>query len=411
MAIVSITRVVGSAAQDAAWDEDAVAAAVRQAIELCGGEGVVPPGATVLLKPNLVKPARSGSGVVTDARLTAAVALWVLSRNPARVILGEGSSVGYDFPGQVDSLTAMEASGTADVARRYGLEMIDLNHDERVMVEAANAYVMGTFGVAKSAWEADVIIDLPVIKTHGRTGITCALKNMKGVLAGAEKKRTHRLGLDRAIVDLNRVMLPDLVVVDALMGLAGTHTRPEDRMPLGAVVAGCDAVAVDTVCATMMGFDPRQVLHVKLAGEAGLGEADMAQIVVRGTPLAEVTRPFQPYSEAFRERFGAVTLIEKDTCTGCMGELESTFLYLHKAGYDYRLEDLTLILGMPDELPPLEGTPVVVGQCPRAYRELGVYVPGCPPHGIKITEGVCEALGLDRAHVHAVIEALHAAGE
>ncbi len=65
---------------------------------------------------------------------------------------------------------------------------------------------MHTFKVARTAYEADVIVDLPV-KTHSRTGITCGLKNIrKGVLPGYEKRRTHTLGLDRGIVDLNRVM-------------------------------------------------------------------------------------------------------------------------------------------------------------------------------------------------------------
>ena len=67
----------------------------------------------------------------------------------------------------------------ADVARKLGLDMVDLNHDEQVMVRAPDAYVMAEFGVARTAYEADVLINLPVIKTHGRTGITCALKNMK----------------------------------------------------------------------------------------------------------------------------------------------------------------------------------------------------------------------------------------
>ena len=224
--------------------------AVRRALALCHGLDRIEPGDTVLLKPNLVKPSPSGSGNITDARVTEAVATLVLERNPGRVIIGEGSSIGYDFPGRVDSLTAMEASGTADVARALDLEMIDLNHDERVEVHAENAFLMDTFGVARTALEADFVIDLPVSKTHGRTGITCGLKNMKGVLPGNEKKRTHRLGLDRAIVDLNRVMMPDLTVVDAIVGRAGTHTHEEDRVALGCVVTGTDVVAVDTVCAT-----------------------------------------------------------------------------------------------------------------------------------------------------------------
>ena len=298
--------------------ETAVCEAVLEAITLADGLAALAPGATVLIKPNLVKPSPSGSGVVTDARVIEGVVRAVLDHSPRRVILGEGSSVGYDFPGQVDSLTAMEANGSAEVARRYGLPMVDLNHDERVMVRVDEAYVMHEFGVARTAYEADFIVDVPVMKTHGRTGITCALKNMKGVLPGQEKKRTHRLGLDRAIVDLNRRMRPHLTVVDALVGLAGTH-RPEDRVPMGLVVAGVDPVAVDAVCATLMGFAVNELHHVRLAAEAGLGIADVSRIEVRGERLADVARPFQPYMEAARQRFGAVTLIEKDACTGCMG--------------------------------------------------------------------------------------------
>ncbi|MBN1402527.1 MAG: DUF362 domain-containing protein [Anaerolineae bacterium] len=398
MPIVSIVR---------AADGD-VLGAVREAVKLAGGlPPEIGPGAKVLLKPNVVNPSASGSGHVTDARVTEAVARLVLEREPAQVIIGEGSSVGYDFVGLKDSLDCLEKSGTADVARRLGLPLVDLNRDERVAVHAKDAYVMADFAIARTAYEADAIIDLPVIKTHIRTGITVGLKNMKGVLPGHEKKRTHQLGLDRGIVDLNRVVRPRFTLVDALVGQQGTHTRPEDRMPMNCLLAGADVVAVDAVCGAVMGFDVAQIHHVQLAAEAGLGVADLAQIQVRGLSIAEVRRPFLSYTEALRQRYGAVTLIEKNACTGCMGEILSPVIYLQRAGYEDRLADLTLIFGTPDAVPEIEGMPVVLGRCARAYRHLGVWVPGCPPHGIAITDAVCEALGIDKELVHRAIETLH----
>jgi hypothetical protein len=267
--------------------------------------------------------------------------------------------------------------------------------------------VMPDFAVARTAWEADVIVDLPVVKTHVRTGITCGLKNMKGVLPGDEKKRTHRMGLDRAIVDLNRVMRPHYTVVDAIVGVQGTHTRPEDRVPLGCVLAGADVVAVDVVCAAIMGFDIEQIHHVQLAAEAGLGVADLAQIEVRGESMTAVRRPFVPFQEAARERFGAATIIEDKTCTGCMGELTSLFIYLRRAGFEGRFEDLAVIMGTPEEVPELHKKAVVIGKCARAYVDLGVYVPGCPPHGMAITDGACEVLGIDQEVVYRAIQELH----
>jgi uncharacterized protein (DUF362 family) len=324
MSIVSIIKV----------EDERVEDAVRRAIELVGGfASRIPPGSAVLIKPNVAGPSLSGSGRVTDARVTGAVTKMVLERNPGRVIIGEGSSVGYDFPGRRDTMHCLEVSGTADVARRLGVELVDLNRDERVEVRAEDAFVMGAFAVAKTAWEADVIVCLPVVKTHVRTGITCGLKNMKGVLPGDEKKRTHRLGLDRAIVDLNRVMKPDFTVVDAIVGMEGTHRYPEDRVPLGRILSGADVVAVDAVCAAIMGFNVDHILHVKLAAEEGLGVVDLGEIEVRGEGIAEVSRRFVPYQEAARGRFGAATIIENNACTGCMGEMVSTFVYLNTAGF------------------------------------------------------------------------------
>jgi hypothetical protein len=195
--------------------------------------------------------------------------------------------------------------------------------------------------------------------------------------------------------------------VDAIVGVQGTHSQPEDRVPLGRVVAGADVVAADAVCAAIMGFDVEQIHHVQLAAEAGLGVADLDQIEVRGEPIAAVRTRFVPYQEAARERFGAVMIIERNTCTGCMGELASLFIYLRRAGFEGRFEDLALIMGTPDAVPELHKKMVVIGKCARDYRDRGVYVAGCPPHGMAITDGACEALGIDVEVVHQAIEDLH----
>jgi len=398
VSIVSIVRV---------QNED-VESAVRKAVSLTNGfESVAWKGATVLVKPNAVSPSKSGSGVITDARVVESVTKYVKERNPKRIVIGDGSSVGYDFPLRFDSIRCMEVAGFVDVAKKLGVDIVDLNRDEQVEVQVPDAFVMETFSIAKTAWEADVIISLPVIKTHIRTGITCGLKNMKGILPGNEKKRTHQLGLDRGIVDLNRVAKPKFTVVDGIIGTQGTHSDEADRVPLNLIFAGSDVVAVDAVCASVAGFDVKDILHVQLAAEANLGVADLSRIEIRGEKIDAVKRPFIPFLEAARHRFGGANIIEKNTCTGCMGEIVSTFLYLNKAGFHDRLSDLTLIMGTPDEVPSLNGNPVVLGRCARKYRHLGVFVPGCPPHGIKITDRVCEALKIDQNIVHREIIELH----
>ena len=385
-----------------------VEGAVREAVSLSHSfESVTWENSMVLIKPNVAIPAQPGSGKVTDARVLEAVTKLALERNPRSIVIGEGASVGYDFPERLDSMRCMEVAGVLEVAKRCGVKAIDLNRDEHVQVKVPDAFVMETFAIAKTAWEADVVLSLPVIKTHVRTGITCGLKNMKGVLPGEEKKRTHQCGLDRGIVDLNRAKKPTVTIVDGITGSQGTNSDEADRVPLNLVLAGNDAVAVDAVCAAVAGFDVREILHVQLAAEVKLGVADLDLIEVRGESIEAVRRPFIPYLQAAQHLYGGATIIERNTCTGCMGELVSTFVYLERAGFHDRLPHLTVIMGTPEKAPSLDQTPVVVGRCAREYRHLGVFIPGCPPHGKRITDGACEALNIDREIVHRSIDELH----
>jgi len=269
---------------------------------------------------------------------------------------------------------------------------------------------MEKFAIAKTAAEADVVISLPVIKTHIRTGITCGLKNMKGVLPGDEKKRTHKTGLDRAIVDLNRVARPRFTVVDGIIGVQGAWGSQSDevnRVPLDLIIAGSDVVAVDAVCATVAGFNVREILHILGAAEANLGVCDMSLIEVRGERIDSVKYPFIPFLEGANRLYGGASIVEKDTCTGCMGESVSTFIYLNRAGFHDKLKELTIIMGTPERIPPLGRKPVVIGRCAKGYRHLGLFVPGCPPHGMKINDAVCQALGVDQKTVQRAIFELH----
>ena len=380
----------------------------RKAVSMTQGfDSIQWQNANVLIKPNTVNPSESGSGKVTDARVVAAVVDIVKSKNPGRIVIGEGSSVGYDFPGREDSIHCMKAAGVLDVAEKYGLELVDLNQDAQIEVKLSQAYVMDSFQVAKTAWEADVIICVPVIKTHIRTGITCGLKNMKGVLPGDEKKRTHICGLDRGIVDLNRVVRPHYTVVDAIVGMQGTNSEETDKVHMDLIVAGDDVVAVDTVCASLAGFDVQDLFHIQLAAEAGLGIADLRQIDIYGEKIDAVKRSFIPFLDASKELFGGATLIEKNTCTGCMGELVSLFIYLKEAGFQDRLSELTLIAGTVEDVEGMDALPLVIGRCAKEHRDRGIFVPGCPPHGKTITDGACEVLGIDKKEVRRSVDALH----
>lgn len=120
-------------------------------------------------------------------------------------------------------------------------------------------------------FENTFFITLPKLKTNLATGITCCLKNQFGCLPEARKVKYHK-NLDNVIVDANIAMKPDFCIVDGITAMGG-ELGPGlgTPIPLNAIVCGADPVAVDTLCAKLMGFKAWQIGHIRKAAKAGVG--------------------------------------------------------------------------------------------------------------------------------------------
>jgi uncharacterized protein (DUF362 family) len=380
---------------------------VRRAVELAGGlEGIVNSQSRVLIKPNIASRDRSGTGKITDARITEAVAKIVLERKPARIVIGEGSAVGYDFPDLQDTMMALEESGTKAVAEKLGVPLVDLNRDSHGEVEIPEALVMKTVKIARTVLESDVIVSVPVMKTHIRSAVTLSLKNMKGVMPGAEKRKTHQLGLEQAIADLNAVVKPHFAVVDGIVGMEGLWEYPDDCVRPGLVGASRDPVALDSVFARIMGVEVQEVMHLQYCQSKGLGIADPERIDVAGVSIPEIQRPFRPAFEVVKSRYPGLTVLAEKACTGCTNEFISTLIYIRLAQQVEKLNDLTIILGEVPEAFQGEKA-VVIGKCAQKLRGRTPFVPGCPPGVDEITQKVCEVCEIDVQLVFQKREELH----
>ncbi|MGD0328992.1 MAG: DUF362 domain-containing protein [Nitrososphaeria archaeon] len=391
-----------------------VKTAVREAVRLAGGlKGIVMNGSTVLIKPNLVSPSPSGSGEVTDCRVTEVVAKLVLEMNPARVVIGEGSGFGYDVTSPwegrgLQTMDAFKSSGTLEVAKRLGVGVVDLNQDVSIELKVDHPLVVDSFKVAKTVVDSDVIINVPVMKTHRRTIVTIACKNMKGVLPLAEKRKTHRLGLDKAIVDLTRTVRSSFVVADGLVCNQGEVRSEDNRVKMDLIVAGRDAVSVDAVCAKIMGFDPSKIRTISLACEEGLGIGDLEKIKIRGVSIESVMCKFRDPQSVIVETYPDLTLLDEQACTACEGELQSPLFYIRQAGLADQLKGLTVVMGKQAVTPEVNGKVLFMGKCVWEYRNKGPFVDGCPPHGgWALTEKICEICGIDKKPVIKAIERVH----
>jgi len=266
--------------------EEGVEQAVEEALELVGGiRSVVKPGEKVLIKPNYSLPRHPSTAVTTAPEVVSAVVELVMEAGGDPVI-GEGSVVGHY------TTMAFRVAGAEEISKRYGVPLVDLNGDEGVEVEIPNGKALKKVRVAKTALECDTIINVPKIKTHHSTLVTCSLKNMKGVLPAREKHVTHFSGLHQAIVDVNKVVRPNLNVVDGVLSMEGNGPSFGKPVATNLIVAGFDPVAVDSTICRAMGIDPKEVIHIRLAAEQGLGIMDKGAIEVRGFKAEDMRRDF-----------------------------------------------------------------------------------------------------------------------
>ncbi|MHB1007206.1 MAG: DUF362 domain-containing protein [Chloroflexota bacterium] len=189
------------------------------------------------MKPNFGVPRSADTAVVTDPELVFALVDLLLDAG-AKVAIGESCVTGFGLAEIWKVLDIPER------ARARGVDLVDLCQDTPVEVRVRDPLVVPSLRIARRALEADLIANVPKLKTHVETTVTIALKNLKGVLTGNEKARLHQLdtpvkaALEAAVVDLNTALPPTLNVVDGVLTMEGGGPLEGTPLSFGVLVAG-----------------------------------------------------------------------------------------------------------------------------------------------------------------------------
>jgi uncharacterized protein (DUF362 family)/Pyruvate/2-oxoacid:ferredoxin oxidoreductase delta subunit len=277
------------------YEKTRVQEAVRRAVDLVGGmKSFIKAGSTVLVKPNLLMAIEPRFAVDTHPEVVRAVII-LLKECGARILLGDGPSVWGAASSEVGKV--YDVSGIKAIAEEEGVELVTLEKRR-------------WFGeVLLSTWvdDCDFIVNVPKFKTHNYTVISGAIKNLFGLVPDKYKLELHKNFFEPErfagmLVDIYEAARPALNVVDGIVALQGdgpgTSGVPQD---MGLVLAGQDAVAVDSVIAGIMGLKPFDVPMIKQATERGLGKSAAQDIDILGEKLDSVSgRPYQlPHSAFF----------------------------------------------------------------------------------------------------------------
>ena len=254
--------------------------AVRRVIELIGGiDSIIKPNSKVLVKPNLLTDSSPEDCVTTHPRVVEAV-INVLKKVSAEICVG-------DSPGVIgrgkSAESVYEATGIKEVCQRQDVE---LAYFDKVVVK-------NSFPLTDWVDKCDYIVNVPKFKTHSITTLTAAVKNLYGLVLGYHKARLHKERVtpkefSKVIVDIFSQAKPALTVVDGVVVLEGEGPGSAGtKRDAGLILAGEDAVSVDSVLAAVMGLFPTDIYTTKEAASRGLGQADLQNIEIEGGELGE----------------------------------------------------------------------------------------------------------------------------
>ncbi|MHC4175002.1 MAG: DUF362 domain-containing protein [Planctomycetota bacterium] len=246
---------------------------ITKALDLIGAGPRLPQEGLIIIKPNLTNS--SPPPVTTSVAAAEAVYNYCQARTKAEIVIGEGCGTGK-------TPEVFAALGYTDLAKSYGIKLIDFNRADTVVLKNDDALQLKQFqmpGIVREAF----VISLPVLKDHSFTKTTIAMKNMFGIApatfyAGSwNKSKLHSPSTDKSVVDVCMYKKPDLSVVDASVALKGTHLSGKQKT-LDIILAGFDPVAVDALGSKLLGHNPKRLEYLTLANGL-LGSMDNIKIV------------------------------------------------------------------------------------------------------------------------------------
>lgn len=262
---------------------DLVSHKVREAVDLLDGiQNFIKPGEKVLIKPNLLKARPPEAAVTTHPEVVRSVIRLVRQAG--------GTPIVGDSPGIGEEKDVLRQAGILAVMEEEGASFADFNDSVKVQGHGRFRH----FEIAKSAMDADAIINVPKLKTHAMTIMTGAVKNLFGCVPGKRKVQWHlNTGIDhdsfgRMLVELALLLKPRLTILDAVTAMEGNGPGSGDPRTMGLIIAGEDTVALDVVSGVVVGVSPPQLPVIRAARAAGLGESCIDRISVLGEKIDDI---------------------------------------------------------------------------------------------------------------------------
>jgi len=318
----------------------------------------------VAIKPNLVVARPASDGATTHPEVVEAIIRFLREFGVSQIKIIESSGVGNS------TNRAFKTCGYEELSRKYGVSLVDITGGPCTKLRHGDYDIE----VCDEALRTDFLINVPVLKAHCQTRLTCCMKNLKGCIPDREKRRFHSLGIHRPVAALNMLVKTGYNVVD---GICGDLSFEEGGSPVTSnrIVAGRDPLTVDSYCAELIGYRPDEIEYITYGHKLGVGEYftnDTKVNVVNDHKNIGRNNRADRAAERYR---GMIN--EDAACSMCYASLVYA---LHRLG-GTRGGKVSIGQGYKNK----KGDGMGIGNCTDCFN---AYVPGCPPKATDIIKAL-----------------------
>lgn len=379
-------------------EADPAVRAVVRALQPFAGLG---PASRVVIKPNIVLSRKQWVGANTQPAVVEALIRLLHEHGVRNITVADGSGMGES------ATRAFSICGYTEIARRHGVKLLDIERGQFVEVPTRSDGPFSSLSLSRTVAECDFLINVPVLKAHCQTRITCSLKNLKGVLTSGLKSAFHGRDLERAIAQLGEVVAPDFILVDGTYGDLSSELGG-NPVNIGIVAGGYDPLQIDCFAAQTLGYRPGEIKHLAHYARVRGVDIDALRPVITELNRPKAAHTFETSVRGHESYRCDVSV--GNTCSTCYANL----LFALQRMSSLRLLDRNDRIWIGRK-PPLKdgggkGRRIMVGDCaigdfapgPGRSDEVGagpfdaagrdaVRVPGCPPSADAVVRAVREA--------------------
>lgn len=322
--------------------------------------------ALIGIKPNLVVAATAEDGATTHPEIVDGVLTYLHNKGFYNTVVCEGSWVG------AKTSEAVMVSGLDYICKKHKVPFFDLQKDTFKTLDANGMNI----SLCTTVTNLDYLINLPVLKGHCQTNVTCALKNAKGLMPNSEKRRFHTLGLHKPIAHLNTILPRQMIVVD---NICGDLDFEEGGNPviMDRILCFKDPVLCDVFACNTLGIDYTTVPYIGMAEKLGVGSANIETAEIIEINKAENNSGKFPMTRRISQ---LASYVEPSmACSACYGMLIHALDKLNQSG-ELRNGRCRICIGQGYKGKCGE---IGIGNCTHGFTK---NLPGCPPTATDILD-------------------------